>query len=68
MNKMLHPSTSQCKTVAVTNMSKQAASVLPSGQRAGRLKHEGRKFQDQPVHLDMGHGMSFFFLVFLFYS
>ena len=36
--------------------------MLPSGQRAGRLKTEGRKFQYQPTDLGVRHGMRFFTL------
>ena len=41
---------------------KQAASVLPLGQRAEGLKTEDRKFQYQPVDLGVRHGMIFFSL------
>ena len=54
-NKMLHPKTVQCKTVAVTSMSNKPPECCPQGQRAGRLKTKGRKFQYQHVDLDLKH-------------
>ena len=47
--------------VAVTNMSKKVASILPPGQMAGKLKTEGKKFQQEPVDFAVWGGVFFFF-------
>ena len=57
-NRTPHPKTVQSKTVAVRGMSNKPPHAA---LRAEGRKAEGRKFQYQPVHLNMWHNMRFSF-------